>query len=506
MMKEEPSNVDGLEWPKSVPEMQIMENLLKCGICYEYLNVALITPCSHNFCSLCIRRFMQYKTTCPQCFAHVTETELKNNRVVDEMVTVMRRIKLKMNKATIQVDVAQNGPTSTPEKPKTPVKEVHKIVTSVSSPFLDDDEDEPQIVEQTESPIDLNKSIPKTPDSKGESRRPKSIMDHMSRSPLAGSSKVLPAASMVSCPICQVQIPERNINLHIDKCLERGNQAEATIFKPKPSTSTARRRLPKLVYSLMKEAELRKKCSEANLSTQGDKQTLIKRHRKYTLLYNSECDCANPRPVKDIVRQVEKEERDENFANCKTLKAIQAFKVDRKDDPKVIEQAQAKYRTENGNHFSKLVEELKKRKEKKKVEESKPDEPIPVKVVPENPPAIIETGNESSPSNSPGTSDSEMDRLLTQTSPVIMRKEKSQTPLGAADEENDMFSLQTKCTNSATTPSRPVVLNVSDDEDIWAEKSQTKKSQKRRSSSSQEEVPLRRSSRKRRKAERNSSQ
>jgi len=36
---------------------------------------------------------------------------------------------------------------------------------------------------------------------------------------------------MVNCPICQVEIPESNINFHIDRCLERSNQEVVAAIK-----------------------------------------------------------------------------------------------------------------------------------------------------------------------------------------------------------------------------------------------------------------------------------
>jgi hypothetical protein len=96
----------------------------------------------------------------------------------------------------------------------------------------------------------------------------------------------------------------------------------------------------------MKDPELRKKCAEAKLSNQGDKKTLVKRHKRfvssdfllfiwskykrdyrYTLLYNSECDSSNPRPVSEIIKQVEREEREEAKANSKVFKVTAQFKT-----------------------------------------------------------------------------------------------------------------------------------------------------------------------------------
>ncbi|CAB3364124.1 Hypothetical predicted protein [Cloeon dipterum] len=317
-------NAGGKTWAGNPPPLETMEYLLRCGICYESMKIALITPCSHNFCSLCIRKYMQYKTSCPQCFASVTESELKNNRVLDEMITLLPRLKTQVKKSPtdglyLEKSSEENRQVRTPQK---------QVVAS-----------EPVANLAKESLNSSFGSAPGTPEGKA---KPRSIWESLTRSPVAGSSKVVP---MVPCPVCGVQIPERSINLHIDRCLESGGKPQETnsVFKLQTQQSTniqIRKRLPKLVYALMKDAELRKKCVEASLSTQGDRKTLIKRHKRYSLLYNSECDSANPRPVKEILKQVEKEEREERMANSKTWKS---FQVDRKADPKVIEQVQAKY-------------------------------------------------------------------------------------------------------------------------------------------------------------------
>ena len=71
--------------------------------------------------------------------------------------------------------------------------------------------------------------------------------------------------------------------------------------------------LPKLVYALMKDAQLKKTCKEVGLDIKGDRRALIKRHQKYTLLFNSECDQERPRSSREILRQVEREEAAEKI-------------------------------------------------------------------------------------------------------------------------------------------------------------------------------------------------
>ncbi len=48
--------------------------------------------------------------------------------------------------------------------------------------------------------------------------------------------------------------------------------------------------MQKIVYHLVKDADLRKKLREEGLDTKGDRKTLIARHQKFVLLWNAQCD------------------------------------------------------------------------------------------------------------------------------------------------------------------------------------------------------------------------
>lgn len=69
--------------------------------------------------------------------------------------------------------------------------------------------------------------------------------------------------------------------------------------------------MPKLVLRVMKDAELRKKMKEFGLPTQGDRKALENRFTRYSVIYNAECDKLDPRPVADLIRQCEMEEKQE---------------------------------------------------------------------------------------------------------------------------------------------------------------------------------------------------
>jgi E3 ubiquitin-protein ligase RAD18 len=64
---------------------------LKCSICKDYFNAAMSLPCSHTFCSKCIRVHLSSKSNCPSCLKEVKGIfELRNDRVVDSIVAIVK--------------------------------------------------------------------------------------------------------------------------------------------------------------------------------------------------------------------------------------------------------------------------------------------------------------------------------------------------------------------------------------------------------------------------------
>lgn len=83
-------------------------------------------------------------------------------------------------------------------------------------------------------------------------------------------------------------------------------------FRAKPK----RPPLPKLVLRVMKESELKKKMKELGLPIQGDRRALENRFTRYSVIYNAECDKLDPRPIPDLIRQCEMEEKQERKMDC----------------------------------------------------------------------------------------------------------------------------------------------------------------------------------------------
>ncbi|EGG20773.1 SAP DNA-binding domain-containing protein [Cavenderia fasciculata] len=74
--------------------MDKIEDLLRCPICYDLYTTCMMIPlCSHNFCSLCIRQhFQQQKLHCPVCRKAATSIDIKNNRLLDDLVHEYKKV------------------------------------------------------------------------------------------------------------------------------------------------------------------------------------------------------------------------------------------------------------------------------------------------------------------------------------------------------------------------------------------------------------------------------
>merc|ERR1719295_814816 len=89
----------------------------------------------------------------------------------------------------------------------------------------------------------------------------------------------------VPCPVCQVRVPKRSINVHLDECLQE--QAGGPRKKPPQTTATtpnvlssgipkkaSLKPMRKVVYHLIKDSELKKMLKAEGLSVKGNRRTL----------------------------------------------------------------------------------------------------------------------------------------------------------------------------------------------------------------------------------------
>lgn len=338
-------------WPTEYMELKRIDELLVCGICYEYMDTSVMTSCSHNYCSLCIRKYLHYKTQCPACSEETFEKDLRKNKVLDEIIIYFVNVKEKFQKEFYQEE--------------TKIVKDENFTTECSS---NDSECRRKIdVYDADSVLhtDSNNTACRTSVSTSPNQR--NCHQDISSPSTSISSKVASIftpkskrnfqkdenCNIVVCPVCKVHVPQNNINKHLDDCLKR----EDTKHQPR-KTESKRKPLPKLVLSLMKDSEIRKKLKELGLTSQGDRKSLESRLQRYIILYNAECDKINPRPVPELIKQCEEEENLEKKAQKSSN--VNRLNVNRNTEHNIIEEQRKRYLAANKDSFKQLVAKMKK--------------------------------------------------------------------------------------------------------------------------------------------------
>ncbi|XP_008271804.2 E3 ubiquitin-protein ligase RAD18 isoform X7 [Oryctolagus cuniculus] len=338
-------------WPPGLAVMKTVDDLLRCGICFEYFNIAMMIPqCSHNYCSLCIRKFLSYKTQCPTCCVTVTEPDLKNNRVLDELVKSLHFARSHLLQSALESPPISpvsssakklTGRALTPAAARQSSKHgrrlidnflIKEVASSTSELLIN--EKESKLSPQTEA---------------GPSAEPKETCfpekvtpgSMEANGPETPSTSTLKQVAKVDCPVCGVNIPESHINKHLDSCLSREEKKESlrsSVHKRKP--------LPKTVYNLLSDRDLKKKLKQHGLSTQGSKQQLIKRHQEFVHMYNAQCDALHPKSAAEIVQELENMEKTRmRFEASKLNESVMVFTKDQTEEE--IDEIHSKYHGEN---------------------------------------------------------------------------------------------------------------------------------------------------------------
>ncbi|XP_034169938.1 E3 ubiquitin-protein ligase RAD18 isoform X2 [Pangasianodon hypophthalmus] len=364
--------------PPHLSCLKNIDTLLRCPICFDFLNISMMTQCSHNFCSLCIRKFLSYKLLCPLCNTPLTEQELRNNRLLDDLVQSFQAARQQLSQTNFE---------SPPISPKTPTmavggkaarqKALKKEGTILTHFF------------QKRAPI--NSSIGAQSGSKGLHPVKQEPMDVCVQGALLPESAVtvttvvkeekldMPAfpstsqdikpVAKVECPVCGVEVSQQHINKHLDTCLTRGEKKDSLRRSDQlgfscsafiDPNSRKRRPMAKLVYTLLTMVELKRRLRECHLSTQGSREQLIRRHQEFIHIYNAQCDALNPRSSEDIAREVENNEKMRNQLESKNKPAILITKNHTVTE---IEQLHSDYRKQHSGEFSRLIAQVRGRLE-----------------------------------------------------------------------------------------------------------------------------------------------
>ncbi|KAL2751762.1 E3 ubiquitin-protein ligase RAD18-like [Vespula maculifrons] len=337
--------------PPDCEELKRIDTILLCGICYEYMETTVITPCSHNYCSLCIRKYLHYKTQCPTCFEEIFEKDLRVNKALDEIKQYFLELKEKLAKCvqSIQNDKlnASHCILSKSKFCEENLIDEKQLIVSHGDTF---NEEVQQCISNNLEKIEYTLHDAGTALLSPSTSNTSKLSSFFTPKRKKVSQNII-NEKVVSCPVCKVNVLEKNINRHLDDCLKR----EVTKDKPvKPKSK--RKPLPKLVLSLMKEAEIKKKLKELGLSYVGDRKVLELRFQRYTTLYNAECDKDDPRSVSELIKQCDEEENLEKKANKLPFIKLQ---VNRNTAENIIEEERKKYLELHKNSFESLISKIK---------------------------------------------------------------------------------------------------------------------------------------------------
>ncbi|XP_029682029.1 E3 ubiquitin-protein ligase RAD18 isoform X1 [Takifugu rubripes] len=384
-----------LDLPPPLASLKNVENLLRCPICFDFLNITMMTKCSHNFCSLCIRQFFSYKLLCPVCNTQATDQDLRNNRLLDDLVTSFQLARQQLLKVTFESPPISPKSPASAVKCRTPRQKEQACKSSFLSNYF---QKKPKTSPSKELWAPSSISLPAEETETGGSRRSNEVDLHSSSTPLVvkeepmdveeenlqllksvkqestawpSPTSALEAAHSssppidikpiikVECPVCSVSVPQHFINKHLDTCLTRGEKKESL----RSSLGKSKRPMAKLVYNLLSMSELKRRLKECHLSSQGSRDQLVKRHQTFVHIYNAECDSLNPKSAEDIAKEVEASEKIRHRLQGKVQPAMMFSK---NQSEREIDELHSNYRKKNSSEFSRLIAQVRGRRETNK--------------------------------------------------------------------------------------------------------------------------------------------
>lgn len=271
-----------------------LDSSLRCSICKDLITSPMITPCSHSFCSLCIRESLTVAAgKCPVCQTTVTDGQLKRNTMLSEISEAYKQTRTLLLRLELQ---SLQPLLSLSRKRRRSDTSMESVATTSKVPRLD---------HRSSSGAGSSKGIQATP-TKAKGR------------------------TMVSCPVCDDIVDSEYINLHLDKnCKldqEDIEEIQRTSEATKPSNGQAKawanvfgsskkgklnqadeipsRRIPKMNYDLKSLKQLRDLIADIGLSDKGELAQLKLRHERWVNLWNAEVDATNPRTKSQLLKEM----------------------------------------------------------------------------------------------------------------------------------------------------------------------------------------------------------
>lgn len=198
---------DSTDWlATSLPAFESVEAALRCEVCKEFLSNPVITPCSHTFCSICIRRCITADGKCPSCKTGCSSDKLTPNIAVREVVMRFEEARPKA------IELAR--------------ADTHKKAGFVNG--------KKRKISETDLEEEENIRHTRSRQTQGKARRieadddaPAEVADSE-----AGSDQEFVPQGMAKCPICNKPMKAELVYNHLDVCTgESASQGRHTRSK-----------------------------------------------------------------------------------------------------------------------------------------------------------------------------------------------------------------------------------------------------------------------------------
>ncbi|KAG5275071.1 hypothetical protein AALO_G00143230 [Alosa alosa] len=384
-----------VDLPPSLACLKNMDTLLRCPICFDFLSISMMSQCSHNYCSLCIRKFLSYKLQCPVCKLPMTEHDLRNNRILDDLVKSFQDARKQLSQ--VQFDsppISPKTPSSavkrkapaTPAQQRGPKKDGSVLShffqkqpcaasSSASEPRGEPEAPAPRGKRARTSALrtagltvkqePVEEEVPRASPMEQAAQHASTSTKFQVKEEKTNCELSSPSTSMdltpvvkVECPVCEVPVSQQHINKHLDTCLRSEEKKDSL------RSSGRRKPMAKVVYNLLSLVELRRRLRECHLPTQGTKEQLIRRHQEFLHIYNAECDAQEPRSAEVIAKEVEMNEKMRMQLDKTNKTTGLVFRKDQTEEE--IEAVHSNYRKQHSSEFSRLVAQVKGRMETSK--------------------------------------------------------------------------------------------------------------------------------------------
>jgi E3 ubiquitin-protein ligase RAD18 len=313
------------------PALVDLDKNMRCLICHEVVDSAMITSCGHTFCALCIRQAVQLKPECPHCFKK--NVQISTNWFAREIVGWWEKHRtrlLDVLKATKPPELSERQ--ATPER-KRRIEEInaaesprYKTRGAKRRPSPPQNPAAPVVISLLDGDQTTTKRAPGNLDRAqtvpcplcGETMRNEFMWDHLSCCPLNSDAVVRPPSGYVPPtnefetaysrrPAADIKAPPLAFGYGVPQ--PATTQLPSFLRPSEPPRSSSMQRLPVLNYGILKETALRKKLQELGIQSNGSKQMLMARHSHWLNLWNSNLEKTEPLNRRELLQDLEVWER-----------------------------------------------------------------------------------------------------------------------------------------------------------------------------------------------------